>query len=182
MAYPRPRDVAQMGEAADLGCLSPRTRAGSRGESVRRRCAGWAAGLLLGACGHAQPTPSRDVLTVTELAARYALDYDVPAVLREASPICLSVDGRAPPPEVLARLSQGSIQVSSGASACAGPRAVLLEVSGVSVSGEQAVARVGVRLGPTTVLDFRSVNGQWRVLQPHGQTGAGPVLTLPARP
>jgi hypothetical protein len=153
-----------------------------RSRTLRASATGFAALLVLEACGHAPATPSRDVLSVTELAARYALDYDVPAVLREASPICLTVDGQAPSPAVLARLSQASVQVSSGDSTCAGPRAVLLEVSGVVVSGEKAVARAGVRLGPTSVLDFRSVNGEWRVLQPRGQPGAGPVLTLPVRP
>jgi hypothetical protein len=138
--------------------------------------------MLLGACAHAPATPSADVVAVTELAARYALDYDVPAVLREASPICLTVDGRAPAPEVLARLSRASVQVSSGGASCAGPRAVLLEVSGVAVSGDKAVARAGVRLGPSSLLDFRSVHGEWRVRQPLGQPSAGPVLTLPPRP
>jgi hypothetical protein len=155
-------------------------KAGAPRKCVRHRCAVW--GLLLGACGHAPATPSPDVLSVTALAARYALDYEVPAVLREAAPICLTVDGQAPSPEVLQQLTQDSVQVSPGASACAGPRAVLLEVSGVTVSGPQAVARAGVRLGPTTVLEFRSVNGEWHVLRPHGQTGTVPALTLPPRP
>jgi hypothetical protein len=142
-----------------------------------------AALLLFVACAHppAQESPS-DVLAVTELAARYALEYEVPAVLREGSPICLTVDGQAPLPQVLSRLSRGGAQVSAGASACSGPRAVLLEVSGVVVSGDTAIARAGVRLGPSGVLDFRRVNAEWRVLRPQGQVGAGPVLTLPLRP
>jgi hypothetical protein len=150
--------------------------------SAAGRCA-HAALLVLVGCGHTPSlAPQSDVLTVTELAARYALDHDVPAVQREASPICLTVDGHAPAPEVVARLSQGPLQVSSGGSACSGPRAVLLEVSGVEVSGESAVARAGVRLGPGGVLDFGKVNGQWRLLSTRGQVGAGPVLTFPARP
>jgi len=134
-------------------------------------------------CGHAPPArPSSDVLAVTTLAARYALDHDVPAVLREAAPICLTVDGQAPPPEVLARLSDGPLQVSSGSSGCAGPRSGLLEVRAVTVSGESATAWAGVRLGSGGVLDFRKVNGQWGVSSTRGQTGAGPALTFPARP
>jgi hypothetical protein len=136
--------------------------------------------LVLLGCSHAPvPSVSSDVLVVTELAARYALDHDVPAVLREATPICLTVDGQAPAPELLARLSEGPVQVSSGSAACAGPRAVLLEVRGVTVSGLSATAWAGVRLGPGGVLDFRKVNGQWRVSSTRGQTGAGPALTFP---
>jgi hypothetical protein len=142
-----------------------------------------AALLLLLGCGHAPPpSPASDVLAVTDLAARYALDHDVPAVLRESSPICLMVDGQSPSPQVVARLSQGPWQVSSGGSACSGPRAVLLEVSAVAVSGENATARAGVRFGPGGVLDFRKVDGQWRLASTRGQVGAGPVLTFPARP
>jgi hypothetical protein len=155
---------------------------GARRTSARGPCAGAVLLLLLG-CGHAPPTsPTSDVLAVTELAARYALDHDVPAVLREASPVCLTVDGRAPAPEVVARLSQGPLQVSSGGAACSGPRAVLLEVSGVVVSGESATARAGVRLGPSSVLDFRRAKGEWRVQNSRGQAGAGPAwLNLPAQ-
>ena len=150
--------------------------------SARAPCAGAVLLFLLG-CGHAPPPfPTSDVLAVTELAARYALDHDVPAVLREASPVCLTVDGRAPAPEVVARLSQGPQQVSSAGAACSGPRAVLLEVSSVVVSGENATARAGVRLGPGGVLDFRKVDGQWRLASTRGQVGAGPVLTFPSRP
>jgi hypothetical protein len=134
--------------------------------------------LLVG-CAHEKPdAPPADVLTVTELAARFALEEDVPAVLREASPVCLEVDGQPPAPQVLARLSS-TVQVSSSASACGGPRAVLLQVSGVVVSGDTAVAHAGVRLGPTQRLEFRRVEGRWRVVRPAQKTGAGPVLTLP---
>jgi len=137
--------------------------------------------LLLAACGHGPvAASSSDVLSVTELAARYALEFEVPSVLREASPVCLEVDGRAAAPELLARLSSVA-QVSPSASACAGPRAVLLQVSGVVVSGDSAVARAGVRLGPSAVLEFRLVNGEWHVLRPKGQPDAGPVLSVPRR-
>jgi hypothetical protein len=142
----------------------------------------WPTLLSLWACRHAPVAPSSDVLVVTELAARYALDHDVPAVLREASPICLTVDGHAPAAEVVARLSQGPLQVSSGSSACSGPRAVVLEVNGVACAGENATAWAGVRLGPGGVLDFRKVGGQWRVVSARGQVGAGPVLTFPRQP
>jgi hypothetical protein len=139
----------------------------------------WTGLLLVCTCSHAPASSSSDTLLVTELAARYALEHDVPAVLREASPVCLLVDGQTPPAPVLARLSEGPVQVSSGSSACAGPRAVLLEVSAVVVSGDTASARAGVRLGPSGVLDFRRVDGAWRVLQSRGQVGAGPELRLP---
>jgi hypothetical protein len=142
----------------------------------------WAALLVLLGCGHAPPpSASSDVLAVTELAARYALDHDVPAVLREAVPICLTVDGQAPAPEVLVRLSQGPVRVSSGSADCAGPRAVLLEVRGVTVDAESATAWAGVRLGPGGALKFQKVNDGWRILQPPGQAGAGPSwLNLPS--
>ncbi len=140
----------------------------------------WAALLVLLGCSHTPASsPSEDVLTVTTLAARYALDHDVPAVLGEAAPICLTVDGQTPAPEVLARLSQGPVQVSSGSSGCSGPRAVLLEVRSVTVSAESATAWAGVRLGPGGALDFQKVDGQWRLSNTHGQKGAGPVLTFP---
>lgn len=147
--------------------------------SLSPRGARLAALLCLLGCGHAPVSASGDVDTVTELAARYALDHDVPAVLRESSPICLTVDGQLPSPEVLARLSQGPVRVSSGVSACAGPRAVVLEVSAVVVSGETASARAGVRLGPSGPLTFRRVDGMWRVLRAPGHAGASPGLVLP---
>jgi hypothetical protein len=120
-----------------------------------------------------------DVLAVTVVAAQYALTHDVPAVLREATPICLTVDGQLPPAEVVARLSHASVQVSPGALACGGPRAILLEVSDVTVQGETASARAGVRLGAGGVLALRRVEGQWRVLQTPGAAGSGPTLSVP---
>lgn len=152
----------------------------TRGASSRHRVG--LALVLVAACGHAPAGPSSDVLAVTAAAARYALDDDVPAVLREAAPVCLTVDGQAPAPEVLLQLSRASVQVSPGGLACAGPRAILLEVSDVNVRGETASAQAGVRLGTSGVLQLRRVQGQWRVLHARGQDGAGPVLSLPARP
>ena len=136
--------------------------------------------LLLYGCSHAPAASSNDVVFVTALAARYALDHDVPATLREASPICLTVDGQPPAQEVLARLSVGPVQVSPGPSGCALPRAVLVEVSEVAVSGETATARAGVRLGPSGVLDFRRVDGEWRVVRPAREAGGGRGPSLPA--
>jgi hypothetical protein len=133
----------------------------------------------LAGCAHAAaPSPSADVLSVTVAAARYALDHEVPAVFRQAT-ICLEVDGGKPPAEVLARLSSTSVQVSGGPTACVGPRAVLLQVSGVVVSGDSAVARAGVQLGVSSMLQLRKVEGQWRVLRPQGQTGSGQLLQPP---
>jgi hypothetical protein len=142
---------------------------------------GWMLGLV--ACAH---TPdegsSADALAVTEVAARSALDHDVPAVDRNAAPICLEVDGRPPPPELLARLSSGPVQVFGSGTACAGPRAVRLQVSGVVVSGTSAVARAGVQLGASGVLELRKLDGQWRVLKPAGQTGSGQGRVQPGEP
>lgn len=149
----------------------------------RARSSGWGLLLGLGACAHAPGSaPSSDVLAVTEVAARYALDHDVAAVDRTAAPICLEVDGRAPPPELLARLSSGPVQVLGSGTTCAGARAVRLEVSGVVVSGETAVARAGVQLGSSGVLQLRKMEGQWRVLKTAGQTGSGKTLLQPGGP
>jgi hypothetical protein len=138
--------------------------------------------LLLSSCGHTPlGDPSSDVLAVTELAARYALEHDVPAVLREGSPLCLSVDGRAPPTAVLVRLSSGPQQVSASGPGCAEAGAVFLEVSDVVVSGDSATAHAGVRLGPSGVLELRRLEGQWRVFRTAGQVGAGSGFTLPGR-
>jgi hypothetical protein len=105
---------------------------------------------------------------VTELAARYALFHEAPAVLREGGPVCLTVDGRAAAPEVLVRLSEGATQVSSSAPDCMGPLAVVVEVSSVRVTGEVATARAGVRLGEAAVLQLRRVDGQWQLVHASG--------------
>ena len=139
--------------------------------------------LGLAGCAHAPGgEPSPDALAVTEVAARYALDHDVPAVDRTATPICLEVDGRAPSPELLSRLSSGPVQVLGSGTACAGTRAIWLEVGGVVVSGTSAIARAGVRLGASGVLQLRKVDGVWRVLRPSGQTGSGQMLVQPSGP
>ncbi len=136
--------------------------------------------LLLAGCAHAPDGgPAQDVLQVTELAARYALEHDVPPVLREPAAVCLEVDGQPPPPEVLSRLAQGGLQLTPGAAGCAGPRAVLLQVSEVGVAGEQATAWAGVRLGRRGLLTFRKVQGQWQLLRPAGPAEAGPQLSFP---
>gem|GEM_PF-3976142 len=116
---------------------------------------------------------------MTELAARYALAHDVPPVLREPSGVCLEVDGQPPPAEVLQRLSSGGVQVFPGASGCTGPRPLLLQVSGVTVSGETASARAGVQQGRTGMLALRKVQGQWQLLRPPGPSSDGPQLSLP---
>ena len=135
---------------------------------------------LLAGCAHApKEAPSQDVLQVTELAARYALEHDVPPVLREPAAVCLEVDGQAPPPEVLSRLASRGLHLSPGASGCAGPRAVLVQVSGVAVSGERASAWAGVRHGRAGLLTLRKLQGQWQLLRPPGPEGAGPQLSLP---
>ncbi|MGO9828833.1 MAG: hypothetical protein ACLPJH_01735 [Myxococcaceae bacterium] len=136
--------------------------------------------LLLAGCAHApDEAPAQDVLEVTELAARYALEHDVPPVLREPAAVCLEVDGQPPPPEVLSRLARSGLHVTPGAAGCAGPRAVLLQVRDVAVAGDHATAWAGVRLGRNGPLTLRKVQGQWQLLRPAGPTEAGPQLTFP---
>lgn len=145
----------------------------SPGPSSPRRA--WTALLFLAGCSHAGATAQADdVLSVTELAARYALVHEVPAVLREGRPVCLTVDGQAAPPEVLARLSEGATEVSSSAAGCALALAVVVEVGGVRVSGGVATVRAGVRLGPARVLTLRHIAGQWRLVGAALGQDAGP--------
>jgi hypothetical protein len=135
----------------------------------------WALLPLLAGCGHSLANaPAGDVRSVTELAARYALFHEVPAVLREGAPVCLTVDGQAANPEELTRLSAGSTRVSSSAPGCAGPLAVVLEVSDVRVSGAAGTARAGVRLGKAAVLTVRRIDGEWRLLRASEGEDAGP--------
>jgi hypothetical protein len=135
----------------------------------------WTALLLLAGCGHTGArAPVSDVLSVTELAARYALAHEVPAVLREGGPVCLTVEGRAADPEVLAHLSAGATQVSSSAPGCGGPLAVVVEVSAIRVSGAVATVRASVRLGEAALLEVRRVDGQWRLVRASGREDAGP--------
>ena len=140
--------------------------------------------VLLGVgCAHAPAdVQSEDVLAVTELAARYALQHDVPPVLREPSAVCLEVDGKPPPPAVLSRLSADGVQVSAGPSGCTGPRALLVQVGGVVVSAESARATAGVQMGRTGVLDLRKAQGGWHVVRPPGPANEGPRLSVPLRP
>ncbi len=136
--------------------------------------------LLWLGCAHTPAAaPSADVVSVTELAARYALEHDVPPVLRQPSGVCLEVDGQPPAPEVLSRLSTHGVQVFPGATGCTGPRPVLLQVSDVVVSGESASARAGVQQGRSGVLSLRKVQGQWYLMRPPGPADEGPRLTLP---
>jgi hypothetical protein len=135
----------------------------------------WTALLLCAGCSHTGASRSQDdLLSVTELAARYALLHEVPPVLREGRPLCLTVDGHAASPEVLARLSEGATEVSSSGVGCAVPLAVVVEVSRVRVSGGVATARAGVRLGPARVLTLRRVDGQWRLVGAAAGADAGP--------
>jgi hypothetical protein len=139
--------------------------------------------LAVAGCTHvAAPPPSPDVLAVTVVAARYALDHEVPAVLRDGSTFCLEVEGGKPPAEVLARLNSGALQVSGSPTDCAGPRAVLLQVDSVVVSGETARARASVPLAGSRVLQLRKVEGQWRVLRPPGPSGASQLQHPPGSP
>jgi hypothetical protein len=131
--------------------------------------------LLLAACSHAGASAAdNDILSVTELAARYALVHEVPAVLREGRPVCLTVDGQAAPPQVLVRLSEGATEVSSSGAGCALALAVVVEVSAVRVSGGVATVRAGVRLGPARVLTLRRTDGQWRVMGAAAREDGGP--------
>ena len=116
---------------------------------------------------------------MTELAARYALEHDVPPVLREPSAVCLEVDGQPPPPEVLTRLSSPGGAVFAGPGGCAGPRAVLLQVNRVVVSADGATAWAGVKTGRSGTLALRKVDGGWHVLQPAGPKDNGPRLSVP---
>lgn len=145
------------------------------------RLPAFAALLSLG-CAHAPSGQSQDVLSVTELVARHALEHDVPPVLREPSGICLEVDGQPPAPEVLSRLSAGPRQVSAGPWGCTGPRPVLVQVSGVVVTGHTATARAGVFEGRSGPLTLRKVDGQWQVLRPPGPLDNGPRLSVPLSP
>lgn len=140
---------------------------------------GWVV-LLAAGCAHA-PTDANaaDALAVMEVAARYALEHDVPPVLREPSAVCLEVDGQPPPPQLLSRLSGGGVQVSVGASDCSGPLAILVQLRDVVVSGERATAYAGVRLGRSGPLSLQKVNGAWHVIPPPGPANVGPRLSVP---
>ena len=136
--------------------------------------------LFLAGCAHAPAdVHAADVLTVTELAARYAMEHDVPPVLREPSALCLEVDGQPPPPELLLRLSNAGAQVFPGPSGCAGHRAVLVQVRDVVVSGDRATAYAGVRLARSGALALHKVNGEWQLLPPSGPANDGPRLSVP---
>ncbi len=119
---------------------------------------------------------------MTEAAARYALEHDVPPVLREPSALCLQVDGAKPAPEVLSRLSGSGVQVFAGPAGCTGPRPVLLQVSAVVVSGESAQAQAGVQQGRSGLLSLRKLQGKWQVVRPQGATNEGPRLGFPLGP